>query len=135
MIKINIYGSCVSRDIFEWDKEKQFSIPVYVARTSILSNLNTNIWNINSTDINLDSPFQKEAVMTDLNKTVYDKFKSNMSDYLLIDFIDERFRIAKMDNLYATYSVEMMNSHFLDDKDYVLLDKEPSIVDGGDICF
>lgn len=125
MIKINIYGSCVSRDIFEWDKEKQFCIPVYVARTSILSNLNTNIWNMNSTDINLDSPFQREAVMTDLNKTVYDKFKSNMSDYLLIDFIDERFRIAKVDNLYATYSVEMMNSHFLDDKDYVLLDKEP----------
>lgn len=128
MIKINIYGSCVSRDIFEWDKEKQFSIPAYVARTSILSNLNTNIWNINSTDIDLDSKFQREAVMTDLNKTVYDKFKSNMSDYLLIDFIDERFRIAKVDDLYATYSVEMMNSHFLDGKDYILLDKEPSIV-------
>lgn len=128
MVKINIYGSCVSRDIFEFDIEKQFSIPIYIARTSILSNINTNTWNISSADIDLDSKFQREAVTADLNKTVYDKFESNMSDYLLIDFIDERFRIAKVNNLYATYSVEMMNSHFLDDKNYILLDKKPSIV-------
>lgn len=44
MISVNIFGSCVSRDIFRFDKDKSFEIPLYIARTSIVSALQRKIW-------------------------------------------------------------------------------------------
>lgn len=132
MININIIGSCVSRDIFTFD-EGNFENNVYIARTSILSNLQHKNWSIDEKDLKIDSKFQKEAVIRDLNKTVYkDIAKDNTTkSYLIVDFIDERFKIAKIDDKYATYSVELMNSKWLEGKDFELLDKVPKKIGYG----
>lgn len=126
MININILGSCVSRDIFRYDEKKNFEINLYVARTSICSNLSNESWHIKDSDLYLESHFQKEAVIRDLNKTVIDDLiEENQVDYLIIDFIDERFRIVKQDNKYATYSNELLNSGYLKDKEFEFIDKQP----------
>lgn len=52
----------------------------------------------------------------------------NHSDYLIIDFIDERFRIAKSGGKYATYSNELVNSKYLEKFDFYFLDKLPKAV-------
>ncbi len=133
MINVDIIGSCVSRDIFQYDEQNLFKNDVYIARTSILSNLQHEKWKISDNELKLASKFQKEAVIRDLNKHVYDDFAKRdvTQSYLMIDFIDERFRIAKLDNKYATYSVELMNSKFLEGKDFELLDKVPKSVGYG----
>lgn len=124
MIKINIFGSCVSRDIFRYDNDKTFNIPLYIARSSICSNLQKQSWDVKNEDISLTSPFQREAVVRDLNKCVLsDLKKENQSDYLLVDFIDERFKIAKKEDRYATYSNELKTSGFLKEGEFTLLDK------------
>ena len=88
MIKINIFGSCVSRDIFRYDKNKTFTTPIYIARSSICSNLQRQSWDVKNEDISLTSPFQREAVVRDLNKCVLsDLKKENNPDYLLVEKI------------------------------------------------
>lgn len=124
MIKINILGSNVSRDIFRYDKEKKFTIPIYIARSSICSNLQKQSWNVKDEDISLGSFVQREAVVRDLNKSVLSDLKNEKSvNYLLVDFIDERFKIAKKEDKYATYSNELKSSGFLKEGEFTFLDK------------
>lgn len=121
--KISIYGSCVSRDVFRFDINNVFEIPVYIARTSIISNLDKKEWGIKENDIALSSNFQKSCVLLDMNKGVYRKLAQEKGDYIIIDFIDERFKIACMYDKCATWSNELLNSGFLTGKEYELKDK------------
>ena len=106
--KISIFGSCVSRDIFEYDKLGQLELKTYVARQSVLSSVAKPI-NIDDTNINLNSQFQKRMVLTDLRKTAFDEFAHDESKYLLIDLIDDRFSIAEYKNSLCTFSNEFSN--------------------------
>ena len=121
-ISISIFGSCVSRDIFNFDLKKKFQVKTYVARQSIVSAVSEPIL-CNIDDINLKSKFQREAVYNDFVKETFNKFKNDESDYLMIDLIDERFKIAKYDyngvNSFVTYSA------LLDESGYL---KNPNIV-------
>lgn len=131
MIKINILGSCLSRDTIWFDNGINYEVPVYKARTSIVSNLQKNSFKLKRKDLNLSSEFQKDVILSDFNKTVYEELEENKSEYLMIDFIDERFSIAKIkiNNEYkkvnyVTYSNELINSCFLDNYKYELVDKK-----------
>ncbi|WP_269477113.1 DUF6270 domain-containing protein [Hominibacterium faecale] len=131
MKRINIFGSSVSRDIFRFDRKNEYEVPVYIARSSLLSNLQMNSWEIEDDQLLLDSKIQKETVIRDLNKHVYADVASGEPDYLMIDFIDERFRIAKLNDKYATYSNELVNSQLLEGRGFELLDKVPKTVGWG----
>jgi hypothetical protein len=52
----------------------------------------------------LDSNFKKKTVLTDLNKDYFKQLKERESDYLLIDFIDERFALYKIGLSFVTRS-------------------------------
>ena len=106
MIKFNIYGSCVSRDIFEYDEMKDMKLLQYVARQSVLSCMSEPV-SVSDEQIELDSPFQKRMVLMDLRKNTFDIFEENPGDYLLIDLIDERLPLGKLGNSYFTVSNEM----------------------------
>lgn len=107
-MKIDILGSCVTRDAFEFNK-KDYEILSYFARTSIIS-LYSNRLNMNQEDIKLSSSFQKKMVYFDLTKKFTNYINNTKSDFLIIDLIDERFRKANVLDSIITYSNEFKNS-------------------------
>lgn len=106
---INIHGSCLSNDVFRYLSDDNIKVNKYIARSSVISVVSQPI-NISMNDINLSSMFQKAMVYGDINKTLFKNLKENQSDYLMIDLIDERFNLIKIDNTYITDSYEFKNS-------------------------
>lgn len=107
--EINIFGSCVTRDLLEYDKKNKFSVGEYIARQSIISFLSKPI-KINEKDIRLESNFQKRQLISDLSKNGFQRIKNNAGDLLIIDLIEERFKIGEIGKTYFTLSNEFNQS-------------------------
>ena len=87
--------SCISRDIFEFADSKRFQIEHYFARTSVISSVSKPI-ELKEEEIKLSSPFQRRMVLTDLNKSYWKTIRDGISEYVMIDFIDERYETGKL---------------------------------------
>lgn len=111
--EISIFGSCVTRDLLEYNKSI-FDLKTYVARQSIVSSVSKPIV-CNLDDIKLKSNFKKNQVYGDLVKNTFERLKNDGSKFLLIDLIDERFQLIKYENTILTYSSELMESDFMHD--------------------
>ena len=112
-MKIILFGSCVTRDIFSgnfFNGKDNITIDYSFSRISLIS-LNSLPLNIDVSGIELIGPYQRRALADDLNKTVY-PFMTNRKgkDVLLIDFVDERFHLIKWKNHYMTRSNEFINA-------------------------
>lgn len=92
-IRILILGSCVSRDALNFDSDNQFEIVDYYARSSFASAFSETPMDDIYTH-NLESRFQANVVKADLEKTLAGQLSSLDFDLLLIDLIDERFKLA-----------------------------------------
>ena len=101
--KISIFGSCTSRDLFRLYPSKDLELCSYVARQSVVSAVSEPI-PLELDDIKLESAFQKMAVWRDFNKTTFDLFKEDGSEWLIIDLIDERFPPVRYGDSYVTKS-------------------------------
>ena len=112
-LEINIFGSCVSRDILEFASEELFDIKlgIYIARQSLISSVSLSA-NINWNDIKLSSNFQKKMVLYDMNKMAFELLFKNKRKYLMIDLIDERFALGKFGDSIITYSSCTANAGF-----------------------
>lgn len=112
--KILIVGSCVSRDIFNYDADSTFEISAYYARSSFAS-LFAPVATADEYSHTLQSKFQANIVKADLQNTFSSSLKDIRFDILLIDFIDERFSIALEDNGgIFTLSNELISAGFKD---------------------
>lgn len=111
MVKLNLLGSCVTRDAFS--NQNDFTIKNYFARTSFISIVSEPV-KVEMEDINLNSNFQKKSVYQDANKTILSGLLDEPSDYLIIDLIDERFNLAKVGNSIITMSNELKGSNLLE---------------------
>lgn len=105
--KIFILGSCVSRDIFNFPND--FSIVNYCARTSFASIFSSSFGHGEYAD-KLDSKFQASMLKDDLLKRVRKYLVECKYDFLLIDFIDERFNLILSGDSIATKSSELLRS-------------------------
>lgn len=106
MKKICIFGSCVSRDIIEYDMKNNFELIDYYARSSFASLASSAMIEQSVLD-NIQSSFQKRMVLRDMDKSFIRKLKKNDFDFLLIDFIDDRFHFYKISkNSVVTVSNE-----------------------------
>lgn len=119
---INIFGSCVSRDLLEFGKENNFSLKSYSARSSVVSAVSEPV-KVQEGELSLASKFQKQQVLRDISKSLWKELSENPSDYLMIDFIDERFSLGKYKNTYVTLSNEFVESHFLE-KQYTIIERK-----------
>lgn len=52
--------------------------------------------NLNEQNIQLESDFQKKQLISDLSKNGFQRLKSSSGDLLIIDLIEERFKIGKI---------------------------------------
>ncbi|WP_169740470.1 DUF6270 domain-containing protein, partial [Methanobacterium veterum] len=118
---IDIHGSCVSRDVFNFDKNKEIKIGQYFARQSFVSAVSTP--SIEKVNVNLPSAFQRRMVESDLRKDMFEKLSLKKANYLLIDLIDERINLIKYNNSLFTFSDELKNSNFMEDFDVEVVDK------------
>jgi len=105
--KIMIFGSCVSRDIFNIPND--FILTKYYARSSFASIFQAPFLNLSITD-NLKSDFQKNIVKADMSKEILIEFDKGDFDILLLDFIDERFNLFSIDNTVFTLSNEAIST-------------------------
>lgn len=129
MIKknISIHGSCVSRDIFNYSSGNLVTINNYIARQSILSSVSTPI-SCTYDDLDLNSKFQSDMVLCDLNKLLFNRLNENKSQLFILDCIDERLDLIKINNSILTCSDELLKSKFLNNINYNII-KKTSIED------
>lgn len=108
---IDIHGSCVSRDIFNFpSKGFEFS-RAYCARTSIFACLSNSNTKINKDYIELESKFRRRSLEYDLDKTVFTTLQQGKGDYLIIDLVDTvRFVLMKYEDSLFTGSTEFVDS-------------------------
>ncbi|WP_130930525.1 DUF6270 domain-containing protein [Pseudomonas sp. Sample_24] len=92
VVRIVIFGSCVSRDILNYDVNHAFDLAAYYARSSFASAF-TLPPTVDVYSANLSSKFQAAIIKADLEKTLLDKIDELRFDIFLIDLIDERFNV------------------------------------------
>lgn len=80
-------------------------LATYIARQSMISAVAPPI-GFQKEEIALSSNFRKNMVMHDFSKDAFELFRTDGSEYLMIDLIDERFRIAEFRGSVITASNE-----------------------------
>lgn len=111
-MKYLILGSCVTRDVFRVAKPS--TSLEYQARSSLISIMSHPLKkNIDESSIKLDSNFQKQMVLKDVNKNFFERLHSIDFDFILLDFTDERFDLFRIGDSYVTRSVELLKSGFI----------------------
>jgi len=105
--KILIFGSCVSRDIFNLPND--FSLADYYARSSFASIFQPKFIHPEIAD-QLESKFQTKIVKADMEKSILSALQKNDFDILLLDFIDERFNLFEYENTICTLSNEAVTA-------------------------
>ena len=120
--KVLIFGSCVSRDVFNLpDIDKGSVILVdYFARSSFAS-IMTSPYSESVKFDDIPSRFQIRAVKRDFNKSFVTDLKKIDFDILLIDLIDERFHLLNRGETTITRSGEFVSSN-MSLKGFTLID-------------
>jgi hypothetical protein len=109
--RIFIYGSCVSRDTFEYFDREQFALVQYVARQSALSAYSRPVDLV--APPTLGSRFQQRMVTGDFMSNLRDQLAAaaDMIDLVLVDLTDERLGIHLLpDGSVVTRSPELISS-------------------------
>lgn len=119
MNEILIFGSCVTRDLFSdnnnsyMEQRSNYHINEYFARSSLISQTSPLV-KIRG-EVNLSSSFQRRMVMDDFEKRFFsylEKIKNEI-DYLILDFVEERFDLISLEKSFVTYSNELKRSNLL----------------------
>ena len=110
-MKVLVFGSCVSRDIFE-APNCCFLVGQYLARSSFASAFSGKKA-LDNFSINLESGFQRRMVSCDFSKSAWFFLEGDSFDGVLVDFIDERFDLFQFDDgAICTLSSELLGSGF-----------------------
>ena len=94
---------------------------------SSISSIMSQPLNISEHTVSYSNSYKKSSVLNDLNKNLLDKIKKDSGniDYILIDFLEERYPVAKAENTYVTVSevFEELKPQ-LNIKDFAVLDEK-----------
>ncbi|MFP3580801.1 DUF6270 domain-containing protein [Arthrobacter sp. SIMBA_036] len=116
MARIYVYGSCVSRDSFDFLDKTKHSLIGYTARQSLISATGLPyVAEANSGA--LESRFQIRNLQGDFDGSIFTTLRdvSAQSDYIFWDLTDERLGVIRVaENSYITRSVELIQSGLLD---------------------
>ncbi|MCI0766660.1 DUF6270 domain-containing protein [Bacillus sp. TL12] len=127
-VKMFILGSCDSRDIFRVYEEHKgypkYEIIDYYARSSVISLIAKSL-PYKEEQISLTSNFRRKSLYRDLDKTFVKDLKeiAKKVDYLVIDFMEERFDILKYNDTYLTRSWEYRESNLQNEFNATVLDR------------
>ncbi|MDE5832791.1 MAG: hypothetical protein K2H64_07395 [Desulfovibrio sp.] len=112
-MKVFIWGSCVSRDVFNYPCSADIECVGYFARCSAASAFAPPSSLLAVPLKNIKGVFRKSAVIRDFKKRLLPALEKTDFDILLIDFIDERLGVVRYpDGRTVTYSAELIESGF-----------------------
>lgn len=113
-MKLFIYGSCVSRDIFNLEESRGFNLCTYFARSSMAA-LCSGAYHNDKVLENISSDFRRRMVANDFSKGLLSAEESiKEADVILVDLIDERFDILVLETgELITHSNELVESGLL----------------------
>ncbi|MDR1186655.1 MAG: DUF6270 domain-containing protein [Bifidobacteriaceae bacterium] len=115
-LRVLIYGSCVSRDVFEFfEPADGIELVEYVARSSMISAMSKRPFEGVDVDA-IQSAFRRRMVGWDLGSTkVKDLIAEADFDIILIDLIDERYPLLRRGReTFATDSSEFEETGFVE---------------------
>lgn len=116
-MKIFILGSCVTRDAFHSRVNEGFDLRGYQARYSLARipffELNPPVELIEK---NLSSSFQQNMLKNELSNNICKTLKKTDFDYLIVDYIDERFGLISYLQTYVTNSTEFKRAKLIEYK-------------------
>ena len=101
-MKVAIFGSCVTRDLFE-DPALRPSLVHYASRCSVISAVAKPV-RLAEDEVSLDSAYQRRAVLADFNKTFFQDLRALEPDWVVIDLVDERFAVLRTGDSFVTES-------------------------------
>ncbi|MGN6189535.1 MAG: DUF6270 domain-containing protein [Conexibacter sp.] len=99
---VAIFGSCVSRDLFE-DARLRPALGHYGARSSVISAVAAPV-PIAPERVVISSEWQRRCVLADFGKTFFSSLMQAPPDWLVIDLIDERFDVLCAGGSFVTRS-------------------------------
>ncbi|MDO8149356.1 XcbB/CpsF family capsular polysaccharide biosynthesis protein [Isoptericola sp. b515] len=109
--RVFIYGSCVSRDTFEYFDDEQFELAEYVARQSAISAYTKPVELI--APPTLESRFQQRMLSGDFGSSLPTLLRDSTDeiDLFLVDLVDERLGAYVLpDGSVITRSLELISS-------------------------
>jgi len=101
-MRLGIFGSCVTRDLFE-DPVLRPALARYASRSSVISAVGGPVA-LDVERVRLDSAFQRRCVVEDFDKSFLEQLESCRLDWLVVDLIDERFDVLRTPSSYVTCS-------------------------------
>ena len=107
-MKVAIFGSCVTRDAFAFHPDPALELCEYIARSSMASAFHDKAAIDNWLDClpRIESDFQRRMVASDLQKTASHTLEKSQADAVVVDLIDERFRVVRKGHSVATWTSE-----------------------------
>jgi len=110
--KIAILGSCISRDPFSFFPDDRIEIVQFVARTSPISLVSPPRLDVTIEAIAELNNFETRCIHDDFTKTSLAILDKDF-DYLILDFIEDRFDIAQIGDTYIVCSPNVLKSGVL----------------------
>lgn len=109
-IRVAIIGSCVTRDLFEFQSKllSEFEICFYAARSSIVSTLAPPCTDVRM-KISSDT-FESRVALIDFEKSLWIKLRDSRPDIILVDLIDERIGLISYGGSWLTASGPIIKS-------------------------
>jgi len=99
---VAIFGSCVTRDLFE-DPGLRPALGHYGARSSVISAVAQPVA-IDPERVVNPSPWQRRCVLADFGKTFFSSLEQERPDWVVVDLIDERFDVLCTSGSFVTRS-------------------------------
>lgn len=101
-MRIAIFGSCVTRDLFE-DAALRPAMVHYASRSSVISVVADPV-PLREEEVVLESAYQRRAVLADCHKTFFPDLAALDPDWVVVDLVDERFHLLRTEGSFITES-------------------------------
>lgn len=106
-MQFDIFGSCISRDPFEFDSCKH-SPGKYMARSSLVSAIQEKGFD-REHQFDLGTKFKNRCLNDDLFKHFTQYVAESQSNMIVVDLIQERYGVNSLDENFFTYSQDYRN--------------------------
>lgn len=109
-IRIAILGSCVSREIFNYDEKKYFEICQYFNFTSIFSQMSfSKINRLEENELGHENQWYAKIIAADLNKDALEQIGEKTPEYIILDLMSERLMLGEFINEFGEKATMTMH--------------------------
>jgi hypothetical protein len=107
-IRLGFLGSCVTADVFR--AAEDLPRPVFTcSRTSLVSIMSAPL-ELADGDLRPRSGFAARTIAAEFRKTFLDELEAARCDYLIVDFVDERWDLLRHGSSFVTRSLEQVEA-------------------------